>query len=284
MKSTEKEITTVDGLGLYACHSEADAARADVVIVHGFGEHSGRYGALSDHLLATGYSVTVYDQRGHGRSEGLGGHIDCFTDYEDDLDRVIGLTYGGGGGRPLFVIGHSMGGLVALRYLAGGRPSKRELVAGAVVSAPLVKVAIPVPAHKVAIARLGARMAPRLRLDNEIDPSYLSRDPEVGRAYAADPLVNRKVSTKWFTEAMLAMQDLQARAGQITAPVFVLHGTEDRLASVEGTRDLFGNIGSADKQLAIYEGYYHELFNEPEKQELFDRVTEWLNLRTDRAG
>jgi alpha-beta hydrolase superfamily lysophospholipase len=110
----------------------------------------------------------------------------------------------------------------------------------------------------------------------------LSRDPEVGRAYAADPLVNRKVSTKWFAEAMRAMQEVSEWAPQIKTPLLVMHGTEDRLASVDATERLFERAGSPDKELIIYPGYYHELFNEPEKREVYERVSNWLENRIAR--
>jgi alpha-beta hydrolase superfamily lysophospholipase len=275
MAFIEETITAGDGLRLYLRRHEAVGARGEVVIVHGFAEHSGRYAALTEHLLANGYSVTAYDQRGHGLSDGLPGHVEAFSEYDDDLNKVITLTRNRAAGRPLFIIGHSMGGLVALRYLA----RKSGTVAGAIISAPLIAVAVPVPAYKHLIARAGARLAPRLRLNNEINPANLSRDAEVGRAYAADPHVTRKVSTKWFTETVRAMAEVKDWASQIRTPVFVMHGTKDKLASVEATKALFAEIGSNDKELAIYDGYYHELFNEPEKQELFERATFWLSQR-----
>ena len=280
MPFIEETITAGDGLRLYLRRHEATGARGEVVLVHGFGEHSGRYGALTEHLLANGYAVTAYDQRGHGLSDGLPGHVENFSDYEDDLDKVVSLTRSRAAGRPLFIIGHSLGGLVALRYLAR-QPAN---LAGAIISAPLIAVAVPVPAHKRLIARVGLRFAPRLRLDNEINPAHLSRDSEVGKAYAADPHVNRKVSMKWFAEATRAMAEVQEWAGQIRTPILVMHGTDDRLASVAATKALFARIGSADKELAIYEGYYHELFNEPEKQELFERATLWLSQRVSASA
>ena len=280
MAFIEETITAGDGLRLYTRRHEAGAARAEVVVVHGFAEHSGRYGALIEHLLAGGYSVMAYDQRGHGLSDGLPGHVNDFKEYEDDLDKVVTLSRDRAGGRPLFIIGHSMGGLVALRYLA----RKGGVVNGAVVSAPLIALAVPVPAHLRLVAGLGARFTPHMRLANKIDPAVLSRDPAVGKAYAADPHVSRKVSMKWFAEAERAMAEIKESAGQIRAPVLVLHGTGDRLASVEATKALFAGIGSSDKELAIYDGFYHELFNEPEKQELYERVTLWLSHHVSESA
>lgn len=275
MRYIEETVTVTDGLRLYLRRSEVANARGEILIAHGFGEHSGRYGALTEHLTNHNYSVTAYDQRGHGLSDGLPGHVESFDEYDQDLVKLVASVRERNQTAPLFLIGHSMGGLIVLRYLA--RQSGK--VSGAVISAPLIEVAVPVPAHKLMIARVGARMAPRLRLDNEINPANLSRDPEVGRAYAVDPLVNRKVSTNWFTEATRAMREVAQLASQIKTPILVMHGTDDRLASVDATQSAFGNIGSSDKELVIYPGFYHELFNEPEKQEVFARVSDWLEKR-----
>lgn len=275
MTYIEETVTASDGLRLYLRRREAARARGEILISHGFGEHCGRYGALSDHLVRHNYSVTAYDHRGHGLSDGLPGHVESFNEYDEDLAKVLATVLSRSETRPLFLIGHSMGGLIAMRYLE----RKSGPLRGAIISAPLIEVAVAVPAHKLMIARVWARMAPRLRLDNEINPANLSRDPEVGRAYAADPLVTRKVSAKWFAEATRAMHEVVERADQITTPLLVMHGTEDRLASVDATRRVFERIGASDKELVIYEGFYHELFNEPEKQEVFERVTGWLDKR-----
>lgn len=276
MINIEETVTVSDGLRLFVRRSEVANARSEVLIAHGFGEHSGRYGALMDHLTSHGYSVAAYDHRGHGLSDGLPGHVESFDEYDADLDRMLASLRSRNPSRPLYLIAHSMGGLIALRYLA----RRSDAVAAAVISAPLIGVAVPVPAHKRMIAKVGARVAPRLRLANEINPSHLSRDPEVGRAYAADPLVNRKVSPKWFAEATRAMQEVVEWAPQIKTPLLVMHGTEDRLASVDDTKRMFEHAGSPDKELVIYSGFYHELFNEPEKQEVFERATEWLAKRS----
>jgi acylglycerol lipase len=276
MTYIEETVTAPDGLRLYLRRHEAPNARGEVLITHGFGEHSGRYGALTDHLLNHSYSVTAYDHRGHGLSDGLPGHVESFAEYDGDLAKLVSSVGLRSQTKLLFLIGHSMGGLLALRYVA--RIS--GTLTGAIISAPLIEVAVPVAAHKLMIARVGARMAPRMRLDNEINPSYLSRDPEVGRAYAADPLVNRKVSAKWFAEATRAMHEVVEWAPRITTPLLVLHGTEDRLASVDATRRIFERIASPDKELVIYPGFYHELFNEPEKRDVFERVTDWLHKRS----
>ena len=272
MNYIEKNFSLADAT-LYSRRYAGAYSHAEVVLVHGFGEHSGRYEPLITHLLENEYAVTAYDHRGHGKSSGLYGHIDRFRQYEEDLHAIVSDVCGAHAGQKLFLIGHSMGGLVALRYLTRFGDS----VTGAVISAPLVEIAAKVPAHKLFIGKIGAAIAPRLRLANEINPMILSRDPEVGRAYAADPLVGKLVSTRWFVEASKAMAEFKREAMRIRTPLLVMHGTEDRLASPQATKEVFEKFAANDKELKIYEGYYHELFNEPEKQEVFARVTDWLN-------
>ncbi|HLG17775.1 MAG TPA: lysophospholipase [Blastocatellia bacterium] len=272
---TEQTITSEDGLRLHVRRSEAVYPRAETVLVHGFGEHCGRYALLTEHLIGQGYSVTAYDHRGHGLSEGLRGHVDRFRLYEDDLNCVIASVRDRAGSRSLFIIGHSLGGLIALRYLASAAVD----ITGAVLSAPLLGIAAGIPTHKLLIAKIASRLAPRLRLDNGIDTKALSRDAEVGRAYAADPLVNRLVSARWFDEAVRAMQEAIDLAPAVSVPLLMMHGTEDRLASVEATRRCFEHIGASDKRLDVLEGFYHELFNEPEKNEVFAGVRNWLDAR-----
>ena len=275
MTFIEETVMAPDGLRLYSRRHELEESRGEIVIVHGFGEHSGRYGCLTSHLVSRRYSVTAYDHRGHGLSDGRPGHVDRFGEYEDDLHQVLVRVHSRRKSAKIFIIGHSMGGLITLRYLA----REPKMVAGGVISAPLIAVAAHVPVHKLMIARVGARIAPRLQLGNEIDPSVLSRDIEVGNAYAADPLVNRVVSPRWFNEATRAMDEAKQLAPLITAPLLIMHGTDDKLASVDATKKFFELIGSADKQLAIFQGYYHELFNEPEKRQIFEQVSEWLDRR-----
>ena len=137
MTYIEETVTTTDGLRLYLRRHEHANPRAEILITHGFGEHSGRYGALTEHLLKHGYSVTAYDHRGHGLSDGLPGHVESFAEYDDDLAKLISSVRLRDQATSLFVIGHSMGGLIALRYAA----RKSATLSGAIISAPLIEVA-----------------------------------------------------------------------------------------------------------------------------------------------
>jgi acylglycerol lipase len=282
MAYIEELISAPDGTKLYARRREVIPSRAEIVIVHGFGEHSGRYSALSEHLACRGFTVTAYDHRGHGQSDGLPGHIQRFPDYEDDLDCVISAVRARSD-RNIFLIGHSMGGLIALRYLA--RAGRK--ISAAVISAPLLGFAIRVPAHKAIIGRVSARLSPRFRMNNGIDPMVLCRDKDICLAYAQDPLVNHLVSARWFSEAMRGMDEARELAAKISNPVLVMHGTEDKLASLSATQQVFGRMASVDKELVVYQGFYHELFNEPQKRELYELTADWLQRRIgqpDQAG
>jgi acylglycerol lipase len=268
----DEYVTTPDGLRLFTRrYTNADPI-AEIVLTHGFGEHSGRYNALVEHLTAQHYAVTAYDHRGHGRSEGLKGHIERFGDYVDDLDLFISRVRTQGHSRRLFVIGHSMGGLIALDYAV----AHADRIDGMVISAPLLGVAAPIPPLKLMTGRIAARWMPRLRLHNGLDPSHLSRSPEIAPAYTTDPLVNFQVSARWFAEATKAMSEVMEAAPRIRLPMLILQGSEDRIASPGTTGQFASRLGSIDKEFGLYPGLYHELFNEPEKYEIYDRLSRWL--------
>lgn len=272
LQSHDEYLTTPDGLRLFTRRYTNANPVAEIVLAHGFGEHSGRYSALIGHLGLHNYAVTVYDHRGHGKSEGLKGHVERFSDYVDDLDLFISRARAQGPSRRLFVIGHSMGGLIALAYAA----SHPERVDGMVISAPLLGVAAPIPLAKLMIGRMAAWWMPRLRLHNGLDPSHLSRSPEVAPAYTADPLVNFRVSARWFAEATKTMSEVMEAAPRIRLPMLILQGSGDRIASPGATEQFVRRLGSSDKEFGLCPGLYHELFNEPEKHEIYDRVSRWL--------
>ncbi|HEY6333384.1 MAG TPA: alpha/beta fold hydrolase, partial [Blastocatellia bacterium] len=182
MAYIEEMLTMRDGTRLYARRREANPSLAEIVIVHGFGEHSGRYSAITEHLVSHGMTVTAYDHRGHGQSDGLPGHVDRFSDYDRDLAAIVATVRARSTG-PLFLVAHSMGGLIALHYLIEAGPE----IAGAAISAPLLGFAVKVPGYKAMIGRISALVAPKFRMQNEIDPMVLCRDREICIAYAADP-------------------------------------------------------------------------------------------------
>lgn len=251
-----------------------------VMLVHGFGEHAGRYGNLYKHFVPKGYEVYAPDLRGHGLSEGLKGHVDKFSNYIEDLKilhkKIEGdkpakceLTCGN------ILIGHSMGGLIALRYAL----DYPDGLCAVIVSGPLLKLAMPVPGWKKSMGKFMSRLFPKFRMPNELDPNLLSHDPQVAPMYEKDPLVNHMVSSRWFTEATAAMENVLARASSLRLPLLMLHGGSDKLCSVDGTKQFFDRCRSPDKTLKIYDGMYHEIFNEINHKQVMADIEAWLKER-----
>ena len=245
--------------------------KADIVLVHGYGEHSERYEAVAEHLTGAGYRVCTMDLRGHGRSTGVPrGVVDDFELVVDDVARLIERVRSD---RPLFVYGHSMGGLVAARL------AERDEVelAGAIIASPLMAAAESIPAPLVKVANVLGRLAPRLPTIT-LDDSAISRVPEVVADYDTDPLNYRgKITAGTGMQMNVAMKAALAEAGAIRCPVLIMHGTADQLTAPSGSQDLAKRVGSTDVTLKMWDGAYHELHHEPERLEVLALMTEWLD-------
>ncbi len=272
--STHKEgtIKTKDSIELFYTCQLADKPKASVFIVHGLGEHLGRYTNVTGALPE--YNLFLFDLRGHGRSGGKRGHVLRFDEYLDDVDTIRTALKDLVRGKT-FLLGHSMGGLIALRY-GLYRPAG---LTGVVASGPLLGVNVEVPKIKDVIGRLVANIAPGLSMNNEIDTSKLSHDKAVVDAYNKDPLVHSKVSARWYVEMVKAMKDTNANAGRFTLPCLILHGSADALTSPKASREFFERAGSSDKTYTLYEGYYHEVYNEVDKQKPLAEMAAWIRAR-----
>ncbi|WP_297853654.1 alpha/beta hydrolase [Meiothermus sp.] len=243
-----------------------------LLIIHGFGEHSGRYENLAQHLAAQGYAVYAPDLRGHGGSEGQRGHIDRWLDYRSDLATLYRYMEIWEGSVPGFLYGHSMGSLVVLEYLTGQAPGVR----GAIVSGVLLEPGQPAHPLLVAAARFLSRHWPNAPLWLNLSPKALSRDPEVVRAYRKDPLVHNRASARWGTEVLRTIELVKEEVKSIQRPLLILHGEADTISRVEGARWLFREVSSADKELRIYPGGFHEPHNDLCKDQVLQDISEWL--------
>ncbi|MBN1138028.1 MAG: lysophospholipase [Anaerolineae bacterium] len=245
--------------------------KAALLIVHGLGEHSGRYTNVVNHLVPLGYALYGLDHLGHGKSEGTREFVERFEDYTDTLDIYRGMVSQAQPGKPLILYGHSLGGLIATTYLLDHQAG----LAGAVLSAPLSRVPENVSAMTITMGRLLSRLAPKVGV-LPLDAAAVSRDPAVVQAYIDDPLVfHGKTPARLAAEMMRAMQRVMAEAGKITLPVMIFQGSADRLDPGDG-EFLYNSVGSADKTLKVYEGLYHETHNEPERATVLHDVEEWL--------
>lgn len=247
-----------------------------VVISHGFAEHSGRYAHVAARLATEGYACYALDHRGHGQSEGVQGNIHRMTGVCADLGRLIALAGERHDGLPLVLLGHSLGGLIALDYVTSGDQSA--------LSGLILSGAVMVPSVGSKMERLAAKvlssLTPNLGLVPPLDSSTISRDPAVVAAYDADPLNYRgKISARVGAEALAAIDRVTARLSTITLPVLVLHGTEDQLSQPSGSQLVADRVASQDVTLTLHDGLYHEIFNEPEQQVVLDEVVAWLAER-----
>jgi len=273
LKHGEGFLRGADGIELYdQCWQPEGEARAVLAIVHGHGEHSGRYANVVRSLVSRGYAVYGFDQRGHGRSRGQRGHINSWAEYRGDVGAFLRLIGSREPHRPVFLMGHSMGALVVLDYVLHDSKGIR----GAVISgAPLEPAGVAKPAL-VLMSRLLSRVCPRFPLRLALDTSALSRDAAVVRAYVADPLVHGRFTARWGTESLAAVARVKAHAAEVNVPVLFVHGEADRLNLPGGIRDFFGRVACADKALQVYPEMYHELHNDFGYDRILSDLERWL--------
>ncbi|MEB2344101.1 MAG: lysophospholipase [Deltaproteobacteria bacterium] len=250
-------------------------ARRAVVLVHGLAEHSGRYDHVGAWLSTRDCAVHAYDHRGHGQSEGRRGHASSFAQLLDDLEAFLQLVRREHPDLPLVPIGHSMGGLVTTALLAERKPD----VACAVVSGPALEVPEHVSAGRLRMARGLRRIVPRLRMAAGLAPEDLSRDPEVVRAYVEDPLVFRRITVSLASELLEAVARTAGGAFQVQVPMLLLHGEADRLCPARGSRAFHGQLRGPGHRLKIYPQLRHEIFNEPEHEQVLEDLLAWLRER-----
>lgn len=251
----------------------AGPAKAAVLIAHGYAEHLGRYEHVAAALAKAGYDVFAVDHWGHGKSDGARGFVPAFSVFLDGLDALIAEAKAASPGKKLFLVGHSMGGLIAANYLIG----RQNEFAGAVLSGPSIKPVDEPPAPILFIGRLLSKLAPNAGLIS-LDANLVSRDAKVVADYVGDPLVYKgKISARLGAEMFDAMANAVANASKLTLPLLILHGGADGLTSPEGSKILNERAGSRDKTLKIYDGFFHEIFNDPGKEGVIADMISWLD-------
>jgi acylglycerol lipase len=248
--------------------------KAVVLVVHGLGEHSGRYMNVVNALVPLGYAVYALDHLGHGKSEGEREVIERFSDYTDTLMTFEGLVKGAQPGKPLFLLGHSMGGLIASYTLLDHQAAFR----GAIISAPAIKVGEGISKSTILLGKVMSALAPKMGV-LALDATAISRDPEVVSAYADDPLVfHGKTPARLAAEMLKAMQRVTDEVANIRLPFIVVQGSEDKLVDPGGAQMLYDGACSEDKTLRVYEGLFHEVCNEPECALVLDDIAAWLEV------
>jgi len=277
-------MITTDGLHLFTQQWSMPNPRAVVLIVHGYGEHSGRYGHVARALRSTGAAVFAYDQRGYGRSDGQRAYIDTFDRYLDDLQLVIDHVQRRAPDVPLYLFGHSMGGAVVLLYALGCRT--RE-INGLILSSPAIEVNPDIAPLLRSVARGVGQVLPWLPVVRSPEGA-ISRDPDVVADAETDPLnYHGRVLARTGAEMLRASQRIQSRSSNLALPFLIFHGTADVLTSPYASKRLYETAPSSDKTLYLYDDLYHETFNEPERDTVLGDVCDWLADRlppTSRDG
>jgi len=265
-------IRSADGTKLAYRAWPRAGADATFAVVHGLGEHSGRYARFAEAMASHGLSTYALDLRGHGESDGQRGHVDSWSQWTDDVSAFVShveqLV-----GAEVVPLGHSFGGAALLSTVLAGRlPSSKRFA----LSSPALKLRLQAPAWKTAVAPLASKIVPRLAMDNEVDPGAVSRIPEVVAAYRDDPLVHSRISSRMYTEWQNATVDILARSAHIKIPFLILAGTADPLIDPEGSRRLH-ELTPSLSQLHMLEGRYHEPFNDLGSDEVFQLVADWVH-------
>jgi len=272
-------LKAFDGTELFTLRWTSEAAEQStgpvVLLVHGYGEHIERYHEMAGAFVVRQLPVWGFDCRGHGQSGGRRGHVHDFEYYLKDLQAVREKVEARWPGRPLVMLGQSHGGLIVAR---AAQRSEAGL-AGVVISAPLMGVAVQVPAWKVLLGKVMSKFWPTLSLPNEINPAHLSRSAEIVEKYAADPLVHRVATARWYTEMLAAQTSALQDAPKMTLPILTLQGDADQIVDPAATRRFAEAVGSKDATFEELAGCYHEVFNEPERHQLYERVMDWLSER-----
>lgn len=276
MKTMQGQFKGVDGGNVFFQTWQPDtAARAIVFLAHGAAEHSGRYVHVAQYFVERGYMVAALDHVGHGMSDGTPGFIESFDHYIQNLEILRSQVHAEHPHLPCILLGHSMGGLIAANALL----DFQEKYIACVLSGPAIQSDVAPPAWQIFIIRVLSRWWPRLGV-LQLDASLVSRDPLVVETYRQDRLVySGKLSARQLVEMFSAMQRAQDHAHEITIPLLVLHGSADQLTAPSGSQFLYDHVGSTEKLLKIYPGLFHEIFNEPEQNEVLKDVLRWCDER-----
>jgi len=275
MKHSEMEWRTKDGLELYARNWETETPpRAVICLVHGLGEHSGRYSHLAAFLTGKGYSLVSFDQRGHGKSQGKQGYTPSYEALMEDVDLLMDHAFSLYPETPRILYGHSLGGGLALNYSLRRKPD----IFGVVSTSPWLRLTKEPPAPLVQLLSAIDSLWPSFSMSNGLDVRDISHDPAVLRAYINDPLVHDRITARLCITAYRAGIWALDHAAEFPLPLLIMHGSADLITSPRATEQ-FARQVPTDCTLKIWDGLFHETQNEPQNDEVFNYLLDWLNDR-----
>ncbi|MDD5368245.1 MAG: lysophospholipase [Anaerolineaceae bacterium] len=264
--------TTGDGMRLFGqAWSPIGDAQAVICLVHGLGEHSGRYQYVAEKLTGAGFAVISFDLRGHGKSEGIRGHAASYDLILDDIAHLLKEAGERFPRIPRFLYGHSLGGNLVITYVLRRQPQ----IAGVISTSPILAPGDPVPGWKMTMVRVLAQTMPSTTLANSLDLSNLSHDPTVIQIYQKDALVHDRISARLGVDMIESGQFAMQHAHNFHLPLLIMQGSADRIVSPEMTKKFASQV-PGDCTLKVWEGYYHETHNEPTKDRVIQFMIEWL--------
>jgi len=274
MKHIEDTFQGTGNVDLYyQCWLPSGEPEAIILIVHGLAEHSSRYANPASYFVSRGLAVCGFDLRGHGKSGGPRGYVERFPLFLDDLDTFVNIVRSRFGAVNLFIWGHSMGGTIATAYAI----QHQNEFDGLIVTGMTLLLGGSVSPAQIALAKILSLLVPKMGIA-VIDASAISRDKAVVDAYVHDPLVYRgKISARLGAEFLKAMRALRDKLSAIDLPILIMHGTIDRLSEPGSSQLLYDGVSSRDKTLKLYQGFYHEIFNEPGQEQVLADMETWLS-------
>jgi alpha-beta hydrolase superfamily lysophospholipase len=273
MEPVQFSIQAKDGIRLLAVDwPPQDEAKAVVCLIHGLGEHSGRYAHVAEAFNKAGYGMLAFDLRGHGKSEGPRGHSPSSEAFLDDIEGLLAEAGKRYPGKPRFLYGHSLGGALVLFTTLRRKPQIAGVIAtGAGLHTPLIEQKL-----KVSFANAMAAVLPRMTLSTGLNPELISRDPQVVQAYLNDPLVHYKASLAMARSTIQAILWTMDHAAEMKVPLLLMHGTGDQLTYPSGSQEFARQVpGSC--WLRLWDGLYHEIHNEPEKEQVIAEAIRWMD-------
>ncbi|MBI3316338.1 MAG: lysophospholipase [Candidatus Omnitrophica bacterium] len=272
---TEHRFISFDETPIFTrCYRGEGAPKGIVLLIHGMGEHGGRYAPFAEYLEGLGLEVWVPDLRGFGLSGGKRVFVRHFSDFHEDLKALHGWVSRQRKDLPIIIVGHSFGGLLAASYLALNASSQG--IQGMVLSSPIFGVAIPVPAWRHLLGLAAAGVIPAYSQPTGVKPEFLTHDTGVLNEYRKDPLIIHRISAGLYRELHVLMNRRDEIAGKISLPSFVLQAGEDLVVSREKTVRFYEKLKSGDKKLKIAEGLYHEILNETGRRDIYSEIGRWI--------
>ncbi len=272
MEASERFIINSSGKKIFFREWEIKGQpKKNILIIHGLGEHSGRYKEFAEFYIKKGIGMYALDLQGHGKSEGKRGHIKSFEEYLDSIENLLVFIRKKFLDIPIILFGHSLGGLIGLNFLIE-RESKE--IESAVISSPWIETAIKVPQYLIVIQKILKRVLPSLRLSNRLISNHLSKNKDVVSEYNKDELVHNKISLSLYSEVMRSINNVKEKASRIKVKTFLYHGKSDKIISSNGTLEISKQLKK--HELKLYKNVYHEPHNDLEREEVYQDILEFI--------